>query len=428
MKRESILIALTLITLTAQIRSASGATLYYNVIDLGTLGGTYSKAYGVNDSGQIVGESYTGSNGINEADHGAFWTNSSSAAIDLGSLGGYYDPSQAVSINTNTQIVGWSYVAGDTNTHAVVWTNSSSTALDLGTLGGPNSEAYGINDSGKIVGYGDATNGSYAAFWNNSSSSPLSLGGLGGSYSAALGINDSGQIVGWAYTTGNAAYHGVLWSNSSSAAVDLGTLGGIYSYASGINNSQQIVGWAYTANNAAQHAAIWPSSTNAPIDLGTLGGLYSYANSINNSGQVVGVSFMADNVTQHAAVWSTITNAPIDLNTVIPSTSGWVLSYASAINDGGEIVGYGSVGGNSHAFALIPTTPPPGNLSITKVGTNIFLGFSTVSNALYSIQTCTNLVAAVWSTTFSNIVGTGASTNFNLGSPTKPRQFWRVGY
>ena len=39
--------------------------------------------------------------------------------------------------------------------HAAFWTNSSSAPVDLGTLGGTASQADAINTAGQIVGYAD---------------------------------------------------------------------------------------------------------------------------------------------------------------------------------------------------------------------------------------------------------------------------------
>jgi hypothetical protein len=50
-----------------------------------------------------------------------------------------------------------------------------------------------------------------------------------------------------------------------------------------------------------------------------------------------------------------------DLNDVIPSGSGWTLQWAVAINDRGQITGYGVVNGQTHAFLL---TPQIGNKGI----------------------------------------------------------------
>lgn len=50
------------------------------------------------------------------------------------------------------------------------------------------------------------------------------LGTLGGSSSSAFGINDTGQVVGSSAIAGDAVQHAFLYSNGSMA--DLGTLGG----------------------------------------------------------------------------------------------------------------------------------------------------------------------------------------------------------
>jgi probable HAF family extracellular repeat protein len=43
-----------------------------------------------------------------------------------------------------------------------------------------------------------------------------------------------------------------------------------------------------------------------------------------------------------------------DLNKLIPAGSGWVLGQGSGINNAGQIAGYGTIRGQSHAFLLTP--------------------------------------------------------------------------
>ena len=66
--------------------------------DLGTLGGNYSLAHGINNSGQVVGESAT-ANGYYHA-----FLYSSGTMTDLGTLGG--SRSGAWCINASGQVVG----------------------------------------------------------------------------------------------------------------------------------------------------------------------------------------------------------------------------------------------------------------------------------------------------------------------------------
>ena len=75
---------------------------------------------------------------------------------------------------------------------------------------------------------------------------------------------------------------------------------------------------------------------------------------VGSVGQVVGDVFYSLN-DYRAFVWSPSTGM-LDLNTLIPANSGWFLQFASAINDKGQIVGYGTLNGNVQyeAFLLTP--------------------------------------------------------------------------
>lgn len=218
-----------LMLLACHVGRASASTTF-NVIDLGTLGGSYSLATAINGSGEIVGEAYLAGDSAYQT---ALWTNSSATAIDLGTLGGAN--SQANSVNASGQVVGLAFMSNAVQ-HAALWTNVNGTAIDLGTLGGTSSQANGINAAGQIVGSatttGDVTN--RAALWTNASSPAIDLGTLGGTSSEGNGINASGQVVGSANTTGDVTTHAALWTNSNSAPIDLGTLGGSRSRATGL--------------------------------------------------------------------------------------------------------------------------------------------------------------------------------------------------
>ncbi len=76
------------------------------IIDLGTLGGEASHAYGINDHGQVVGWSETA-----EGQDLAF-LREDGVMIDIGTLGG--DRSRADDINDHGQIVGTSHTAEGT--------------------------------------------------------------------------------------------------------------------------------------------------------------------------------------------------------------------------------------------------------------------------------------------------------------------------
>jgi probable HAF family extracellular repeat protein len=131
---------------------------------------------------------------------------------------------------------------------------------------------------------------------------------------------------------------------------DLGTLGGSSSDAAAINDSGQVVGWADTSAGSS-HAFLYSAGTMQ--DLGTLGGSDSQAYAINASGQVVGWSSIVAGY-QRAFLYTNGTMQ--DLNSLIPAGSGWVLMYPTSINKKGQIVGWGDLNNQSHAFLLTPTT------------------------------------------------------------------------
>ncbi len=71
------------VVLWAVLFAARSATAFV-IVDLGTLGGTFSIAQAVNPSGQIVGFSFTGDGEI----HAFSWTKAN-GMINLGTLNGY---------------------------------------------------------------------------------------------------------------------------------------------------------------------------------------------------------------------------------------------------------------------------------------------------------------------------------------------------
>jgi probable HAF family extracellular repeat protein len=366
--------AAAIATLLSLILGNARATTPYILADLGTLGGVGgqaklpgSYAYGINNSGQVVGGSYASGGAWH-----AFRT----------------EPNQPINPATD----------------------------DLGTLGGTTSCAYGINDSGQVAGY--ATNSAgYERAFRTGANQPINLptddlGTLSGfNQSIACGINASGQVVGNSFNVGSHHARGFRTAGGKAinpATDDLGTLGGTDCQAFGINDNGQVVGGslttagvynafrtaanqktnpttddlgafntsaftqAYAVNVSGQAAGMigddaFRTEPNQPInpatdDLGNLA--YStIAFGVNSLGQTVGGAYTSNQQTyEHAFIYAD--GGPIqDLNSLIAPGTGWTLWEARGINDSGQIVGYGTVSsGAQRAFLLTPALSGDANL------------------------------------------------------------------
>ncbi len=166
-----------------------------SVHDLGTLaGGSWSGAYGVNSAGMVAGYGDTGSGNF----RGYVWT-AATGMLELGTLGGAN--SYGMAVNDAGVVVGQSTTASGMM-HAFEGTTAG--LRDLGTLGGTSSYAYGINSAGTVVGYSLLADGTQHAFvyLNGVMVDLNSLVGDGWVLTAAYGINDSGQIVGSGFFNG----------------------------------------------------------------------------------------------------------------------------------------------------------------------------------------------------------------------------------
>jgi probable HAF family extracellular repeat protein len=234
---------------------------------------------------------------VSDTDHATLWNGTGSIKLSDSN-------SRAFTVNDAGQVVGYSINAGAV--HATLWSEFGAT--NLGTLGGLNGIAYTINNLGQVVGYsnieGDVAQ--HATLWNGTSATDL--GTLGGSFSAAISINDQGQTVGVATNAAGASY-ATLWNGTSAVALE--SLGGpqtflpsindtivgnrsLQSFAWDINNSGQIVGYSNITDGLTTRATLWNNTT--PIDLNSLltasdvnaGWVLVDATGINDNGSIVG--------------------------------------------------------------------------------------------------------------------------------------------
>jgi probable HAF family extracellular repeat protein len=264
------------------------------------LGGSTSDARGINDAGFVVCYSLNRSSSY----RGFLWNPATKKMSDLGTLGGSASYAYAINNASPQQIAGAGYTAGDAALHAFLYTNGVKT--DLGTLGGTNSAAYGVNDQAQVVGGADMStgfpgfNGPTHAFSWSAAGRMTDLGTLGGSTSYAYAVNNSGQVVGTSNTTGDAGTTPVMWQGGQIA--DLKTFGGPGGAALGINTLGQVVGWAENPYSV-RLAFLWQNGVLSDLNklLPTNSGWQLFqATAISSNGAIVGYGTRNGSAAVHA--------------------------------------------------------------------------------------------------------------------------------
>jgi probable HAF family extracellular repeat protein len=344
---------------------------HYNVTDLGTLGGTFGEAFGVNNKGWVDGAASLPGD---QNQHAFLWI--SGLITDLGTLGGP-NSNAFIGPNEEGQVVGIAetseldpqdedFCGFGTHHRCLPFLWKNGVMMPLPTLGGNNGAAEQINNSGQVVGFAENTTPDPTCvaplflqfkpvLWEKGEVHELPLL-HGDSDGTAYSINDNGQAVGSSGICSNFSLffqpdglHALLWQQGK--ATDLGNLGGTTgNLAFFINNQGQVVGFSALPGNASFHAFLWEKG--AMSDLGTLpGDVSSVGESINDQGHVVGLSIDA-NGNLRPFLWQN--GVMRDLNTLIPASSPLHLLFAFDINSHGAIAGqaFDTLTGELHAHCI----------------------------------------------------------------------------
>jgi len=340
------------------------ALVRFTITEIPTLGGDFSRAYGLNDAAQVVGEADTGeaSPGGSAVTRAYVWD--SGTMTDLGTLGG--ETSRAQDINNNGVVCGMAEPLDSPvppplytflKDRPVIWTGG--VVSDLGTLSNLaiyNGEAVSINDNGDVTGANyDGFETVKAVQWDAGGPPKEIPNPFGGYSSNAFAINNPGDIVGWMSESFNLfVLRGFLQPAGGKSIVDLGNLGGTNVIAYDISDDSLVVGRSSTITGAFR-PFLWQQGSGM-TDLGSLGGSFAAARGINHSAQVVGHSLIPTSTglsDSRAFIWES--GVMEDLNDLIPGDSGWLLLEARDINTSGEIVGIGlNSSGAERGFLLTP--------------------------------------------------------------------------
>lgn len=290
------------------------------------------RAYGINDAGYTVGYSIGG----NQQVKWKSWDmDGKGSDVDVD---GQFD-SHGYALNNRGDMVGWVEISEGGPTHPFVWTEESG-LKDLLDSSDPNDGgAFDIDNGGTIVGWMVGRSVGWGTYWDIGGM--FDLGSLGGSRGQAHGINDLGQIVGWSETA-TGLEHAFIWTEAG-GIVDLLPSDPNDGGAFDINRNGQIVGWA--VGRTVGWGTYWDAGY---TDLGADGSAYA----INNAGEIAGY-LLTDSNEQHAFLW-TECDGMTDLNASFPTAGSWTMAVGRDINLLGSIAGWGTVGGEEHAFLMVP--------------------------------------------------------------------------
>ncbi len=234
--------------------------------------------------------------------------------------------------------------------HAVRWVGGR--IEDLGVFDpDTNTWAVDVNNQGSIAGYAQAASGEeHLILWE--SQSRQNLGNLGGQTIRPSKIAADGTIVGNSDTQFRES-HAFVYRGG--LLMDLGTLGGFSSSATGVNGSGQVVGvienyagpveaFLFTGTNMTRLAPLRTGESASVNDINDRGYIVGWATDIRNEfGTPYGLS---------ACLWTA--GRAYDLNDLASREEGWFLTHATAINNIGQIVGYGYLRGEYRVLLLTP--------------------------------------------------------------------------
>jgi probable HAF family extracellular repeat protein len=238
-------------------------------------------------------------------------------------------------INARGQAVGLSQSTATFRSRAVVFVDG--VAREVPIPQSTAASASGIDDAGDVVGTYTTRSGASMAFLaRHGDVQDLGTLGQANRSSSAAGINKRRQIVGTSTIDtptplGNTQARAFLVRDG--AMTVLATPAGFGSVASRINERGQVIGRLERNDGSPDdyRAALWDKD-----GLKLLLDQASDARGINNHGQVVGAV-----LTGSGGFFYDPGKGTRSLNELIDTSTGWNIVYAQAINERGQIVGFG---------------------------------------------------------------------------------------
>ncbi|MBP9108356.1 MAG: hypothetical protein KBF83_02255, partial [Pyrinomonadaceae bacterium] len=330
----------------------------YQIIDIGVVvaGDTASQGFGVSTGGVAVGRSFrTGGTQ-------AFSWTQGGGIVGLPNLAGRTFAVSNAANDSGRAVGTGATTAFGSGRLPIVWQNGAVSQLPLPageTLG----DANDVNSAGVAVGSVNAGSTQRAVIYNGANATVITQTTVGGSFfNTAYGINDSGRVVGTGIDPGNAARNvGMVYDIGNANAIEVGALPGSNgALAFGVSNSGFVTG-SSMMNQGSGLPFIWSQAGGIqPVAL-PVGTTQGSGRAVNSAGWVVGTASSA-----FAIPFLNTGTTTYRLGDLIPPGTGWDLltntsSSALGISDNGIIVGTGVLNGAVRAYAMVPggSTPTP---------------------------------------------------------------------
>ena len=360
-KRLGATVALVALTIAASSALAQSAPPAYSIIDLGVLpGSATSAAWGLNDLGDVTGWSAPGFV-FSGTSTGFVWHNGAMSSI--GTLRGKAN-SRGYAINSLGRVVGTTDTGTTPSSLPVLFRNNSLLSFDTSSY---DVQPFYINDAGVIVGYymkGNSSGTPIPAIWTEDprkagSFRRLDLATFPGEVALSNGANQSLMVVGYTQGAGHGAF-GAFWNNDPNHTVSLlnPVPGDLSSVAFGVNGPGYAVGVSWFGIFHSSPVVWSADSSHIPTALPLLpGDVQGSAAAINDSGEIIGESgtFIAMPMgnPNTPVVW--VNGQIFALQAALDASgAGWQITQATAINNHGQIAGYGFHNGVTRAFLMTP--------------------------------------------------------------------------
>jgi hypothetical protein len=318
----------------------------YQIFDIGVvlMADTASQGFGVSSGGTAVGRS------IRTGGAQAFSWTQAGGIVGLPNIA---DRAFCVSNganNTGTVVGTCATTLFGSSRLPIVWVNGVVSQLPL-PMGETLGDANDVNASGVAAGSVNGGSLQRGAYYSGGTATIITQTTSNGSFFVtAFGINDSGRLVGQGIDPTNAARNvGIVFDIGSDSAFEVGALPGANgALAFGVSNAGHVIG-SSMMNQGSGLPFIWTQVGGIaaiPLPTGTTQGSARAANSagwaVGTASSAFAIPFLYDGTNSHR------------LADLIPSGTGWDLSMntsssALGISEANVIVGTGVFNGAVHA-------------------------------------------------------------------------------